>query len=398
MARGPRQTGWQALGAWLQRRWKTVLAVVGLAVLVLVICAYIFQWTWTGFSGYKGNTTIPRVQTLWDWLQLLVIPIAVAGVGVLFNWRRDQTEHQLEEDRQREEALAAYLDKMSELLLDEKTQDSGLGTKTQIIVQALTVTALRRLDKSRRGAVLDFLRAAGSDGTVLRGANLSEADLEEANLHEADLSGANLYKADLRKARLSGANLHEADLSGANLGEANLHEADLSRANLYKTDLRKARLSGANLGEANLSEADLGEANLSEADLSGANLHEANLYKADLSQANLNRAHLWKANLSQATLSGANLSAPTFLGEADLSEADLSGAIISPKQLEEAKNITPEQLAQIKSLQPMATQEAKTGQTFTTPLPLDIKPDQTSQEEAEKKEHKQPKQDTDASC
>lgn len=51
----------------------TALAFAGLAVLVvLAIGSYMGNWTWTSF---KGNT-------LWDWLQLLLLPIILTVVTV----------------------------------------------------------------------------------------------------------------------------------------------------------------------------------------------------------------------------------------------------------------------------------------------------------------------------
>jgi putative effector of murein hydrolase LrgA (UPF0299 family) len=53
----------------------TMLALIGLALLVvLALGSYIGNWTWTGF---KGNT-------LWDWLQLLILPVTLTFVSAWF--------------------------------------------------------------------------------------------------------------------------------------------------------------------------------------------------------------------------------------------------------------------------------------------------------------------------
>jgi len=54
--------------------WHVVFGVVGLAFLVLVVGGYAFNWGWTGF---KGNT-------LWDWLELLALPVVVASLPLWF--------------------------------------------------------------------------------------------------------------------------------------------------------------------------------------------------------------------------------------------------------------------------------------------------------------------------
>jgi heme/copper-type cytochrome/quinol oxidase subunit 4 len=51
-----------------RREWR--IAVVGLLLAsgVLIAASYAFDWGWTGFRG----------RTLWDWLELLVLPVVLA--------------------------------------------------------------------------------------------------------------------------------------------------------------------------------------------------------------------------------------------------------------------------------------------------------------------------------
>ena len=48
---------------------------------ILFIGSYAFNWTWTGF---KANDTV------WDWLQLLLLPIALAAVPIWFTAEEGQ--------------------------------------------------------------------------------------------------------------------------------------------------------------------------------------------------------------------------------------------------------------------------------------------------------------------
>ena len=50
-------------------------------LVVLEIGTYAFNWTWTGF---KANDTV------WDWLNLLLIPIALASVPIWFMAEEEQ--------------------------------------------------------------------------------------------------------------------------------------------------------------------------------------------------------------------------------------------------------------------------------------------------------------------
>src|SRR2546430_17242879 len=97
-----------------------IVCMLVMGLLVVIILAYIFGVNVPGLRG----------KTLWDWLQLLIIPVVLAVGGYLFNYttsrnernaadKRNQTERELGLDNQREAALQTYLDKMSELLLHE---------------------------------------------------------------------------------------------------------------------------------------------------------------------------------------------------------------------------------------------------------------------------------------
>lgn len=54
--------------------WRLVFAILGIAFLCLVVCGYALNWRWTGFQG----------NTLWDWLELMALPIVVASLPLWF--------------------------------------------------------------------------------------------------------------------------------------------------------------------------------------------------------------------------------------------------------------------------------------------------------------------------
>ncbi len=104
----------------------TTLIALFVALSVLVIFGgYKFNWDWTGFNSPS--------KTLWDWLQLLgvlAVPVAVGFGAVWFTTRQSKVSDAENKDNQRETALQAYIDKISELLLkehlDERTADGKL--------------------------------------------------------------------------------------------------------------------------------------------------------------------------------------------------------------------------------------------------------------------------------
>src|SRR6266581_4030378 len=143
------QTWWQK-----NKQVLIIATVVIVAVIIFALAVYWFGWDWTGFTSATGPTLKPNEQyrpakTLWDVLQLLIVPIILAIGGFWLNQiqkdrdqkaekaqklreedaakEREKLERASREDNQREAALQAYIDKMSELLLEKNLRDSTEG-------------------------------------------------------------------------------------------------------------------------------------------------------------------------------------------------------------------------------------------------------------------------------
>ena len=250
---------------------------------------------------------LPFNISLWNWLDLLIVPAVLAIGGYLFTRTENRATQGAAERRAQDEALQAYLDQMSGMLIPNKDQPSLYkarpGDSLSSVARARTLTVLPRLEGVRKARVVQFLYESGLIAKTrpilaLSGAYLAGADLREANLVGADLSKANLAGADL-----SGAYY----LDGAILGGADLREANLSWANLTGADLSGAYLHGADLDMTTLTEANLRGAKLRGTNLGGAYLGGALLHGAILSEANLRRANLGEANLRDTNLTGADL-------------------------------------------------------------------------------------------
>ena len=196
-----------------------------------------------------------------------------------------ELEGELAPDTQQELLLQAYLDKMSELLLEEQLRQSCSEDKVRSIAHVRTFTILPCLDQVGKKRVLLFLYKSGLLQKEEPIIDLCQADLWQAHLRKAHLAGASLAGADLFEASLRQADLHGADLSGANLMFTNLSGANLSGTNLRGANLVRANLRGANLSKAVLSTAYLEKAHLQQADLSGANLSEAIIATEQLDEA-----------------------------------------------------------------------------------------------------------------
>ena len=253
-------------------------------------------WKWTGFGD----------KTLWDFLQLLVVPVALIISGVAIQEFFKQRDQRRDDDLARQEMLFGYLDDMAEAM-GNGLLEANPGSSLFVIAQTRTVTALSTLDSKRQSSVIQFLQAAD----LYNPAKPKRGLLYQARMPKADLSQHDLRDADLYKIDISEGNLRQVKLSRSILLGANLEGANLSETVLDGTDFRYANLSGANLSGAHANiPTDFQHADLRGADLSNANLHWANFLGADIDGADLSNADLVGAKfggVGSVNLSGAIL-------------------------------------------------------------------------------------------
>lgn len=266
---------------------------------------------WTGFGDYAlPRSDYVRGKTLWDWMELLIIPLILAVGAFILQRSESAVEREIAVDRQQEAALQAYLDRMGDLLLSEKLQEAA-SVKALNVMRVRTLTVLRELNAARNGIVVRFLRDIGLAGQqeskLFVAANLEGADLKEVNLSQTNLENARLKGADLEKSFFISANLQDAILPDTNLERAHMSHIDLNGAVLTNANLQFAGLYKARLQHTNLVGVNLKGANLVSADLEGANMDGVNLEGNDLRSVNLKGASLQRANLKGAQVSDEQL-------------------------------------------------------------------------------------------
>src|SRR6185503_17005831 len=118
---------------------NTILVPICIAIVIFISSAYYFKLKWTGYES----------KTLWDWMDLLIVPAMLAIGGLLYNrsekrieQRRAQqhaeTEREIARDNQLETVLQTYLSAMTELMLKYEMSDA----KVKTIAQARTTGVL----------------------------------------------------------------------------------------------------------------------------------------------------------------------------------------------------------------------------------------------------------------
>jgi hypothetical protein len=300
--------------------------ILALGVTAVIVYGYAAKPGWVGVSN----------KTVWDYLELLIVPAALA-IGVAWlNWMQSkratreaqeaQRERTRNEDKQHRrdllitsqraqvEALQAYLGHISEMLMDESLDKrlrdvtDSAGNNLRVLARARTLTVLSQLeDGHRKGSVLQFLYEANliTWGHKSRNDELAvlSAGPETGSTGVVDLSGADLGHAELNNAFLTQATLGSRyEAPGVYLWHANLRGARLGQALLYRANLSYATLSDAHLAYADLTEVTATGSNFSGADLIGANLTRVDLSHADLSHANLSSVFKYTENGSSRQL------------------------------------------------------------------------------------------------
>ena len=145
---------------------KRFVVIIGVIILVLAAVSILiwlgYSQSWTGFQGYIDSTGgYHPTKTLWDWIELLILPVVlVAGVLLLVTAmlksrreasdQRAATEAAIAEDRNREVALQACIDRIGEWMLE---RNLGVSETAQGVARARTLATWRRGPSLDRGDV-----------------------------------------------------------------------------------------------------------------------------------------------------------------------------------------------------------------------------------------------------
>ena len=134
------------------------------------------DWTGVGERRWKTapNEQVQPGKTLWDWLQLLIVPAIFIGVTVAWSASQTRSDNKREDQRIRadkaaavkvrqDETLQRYLDQMSGLMLHEKLLSSKKRDAVRAVARTVTLATLRRLDGERKGDVVRFMSEARDD-------------------------------------------------------------------------------------------------------------------------------------------------------------------------------------------------------------------------------------------
>ncbi len=344
------------------------IIIVGIFVLEILLSLHlILGYEWipeTGFGPYlivkldQSNNPIEKelhYRTLWDWLELLIIPIVLVFIAYWLNRRSQEIENkqkveqqskqdaqkkkefEQEEDRKSEEALQNYIDRMTDLLLrgNHKIADSVDGSIIRKVARSMTINTLRVLGKfdRRQGLVILFLYESGLINKENSFIDLHGADAMDVQLNLATIESANLSDINFNEANFEYSILTNTDFSNSRFRLANFYSAFLENAQFYNSTIWISNLTSTSLTNANFS-----KSTLNETDFSNAFMEKIKFNNATLINCNLTKSYLFDAVFQGSYLQKCDFTGAILYG-ADFTDADLTGAIISEEQLSQARSL-----------------------------------------------------------
>jgi uncharacterized protein YjbI with pentapeptide repeats len=285
-------------------------------------------YEWLGVSEQrwtkKPNEEVRPAKTAWDWLQILIVPIALAAIGYAFNHAETARDHKREDARasqaqfiaaenRRDQVLQDYLARMGDLVLERRLRKSEQGSDVRGVARTLTLTALRRLDGKRKGEVVRFLadsKLIDGPGTPIL--TLRDADLRGVVLTGARLTGVVFDAADLRDAKFGRSALDVVRFEGAELERASFARAILvgvafTAAGLKHVSFREARMENARSYRGALERVSFDGACLSGATFNGSDARRARFARAEGIRVSFDRARVTASSLEGAKLADSAL-------------------------------------------------------------------------------------------
>ncbi len=260
-----------------ERRIELLVGVCLTLVVISIVSCFILWLFWPNLLPYKfgmgitqtGKTStmlLEKVEngksfvstitkefaypkTLWDWLELIVVPATLALAALWLNYSQRQNELGIAEQQREEDMLRIYYGDIADYI-----SDLGLGTSNETpgvraLATARTKTLLTNINGRRKGQIIQFLYEAKMLGffffdedknEMISPAiiNLEGTDLSGIDLEGAGVEGIYLKETILKEANLAGVRMDYACLRGANLQCADIRR----RASFFKADLNRADL------------------------------------------------------------------------------------------------------------------------------------------------------------
>ncbi len=252
------------------KKYLRILLIVVISIGILIVVYFAFYNNdapkWTGFGPYDEKKEGLRGKTLWEWLDLLIIP---STIGII-SWIYKEAERDKAIIEQREKDQVTNIDSffkiLTELITKNNLLKSNFDDPNRIIARTRSILAFEDADSERKGQILQFIYESGliNSNPIL--------NLNGVNLKKSNLNGIILRASEIKGAYFNNSSMKNSFLDNSNLTSCDFSNSDFTECSLIKTNLSYTNLSNANFKDLNLLSVNFEGANLSNADLRGCQL------------------------------------------------------------------------------------------------------------------------------
>jgi len=215
---------------------------------------------WMGFAPYDATKNGPEPKKLWDWLDLLIVPISIATIGWIYKEYEKSKDEKKDFENKQNETLDSYFRVISDLIIKSNLLDIDLNKESKIIARTRTIVAIESLSDERKGQVLQFLHESkliNKDIIELLGANFKSAEVSGIVLKDTIIKGVYFCNSKFIRTYLDRSVFSACDFTFTDFTDSSMRNTDLSYTKLINCKLVNIDLTTVEFEGADLTGADL---------------------------------------------------------------------------------------------------------------------------------------------
>lgn len=317
-----------------------IIGFLGIFVFV-TLSVYITIKNGSGIFAYQDiDGNFHEGKTLWDWFELIVVPISLAVVGIWF--QNLQKKRDLE--REYDAILSLYIQEI-DTLVEKGLRESKPKDPIRASARAKTLTTLSRLDGRRKGILIRFIYELG---IISNENNPAEKGNPIIPLEGADLRGCIFDFGNhvmVKNERSNRSNLRQTlffniDLSNTDLSNSNIRNVTFFRSNFNNVNFLHSSFDTAVFYESNLDFSIFSHSTLR------ASFMDSSMISADFSDSDLRnsgftccKTYFGELIDNSNTEDGIPITHRAIFTRANLQNTDLTGCAVFPFQLENARSL-----------------------------------------------------------
>ena len=170
---------------------KKLLIVLLISFALFVMYHGFFPYDSPVWMGFNIKNPV-KIKTLWDWLDLLIVPASLIIIGWIYKDYEKKKEEKKDRENKYNETLDSYFKIISDLITKDNLLDKLKNANSKIIGRTRTIVAIENLDGERKGQILQFLyesKLIDDDILDIIGANFQNVEVSGIVLRNLTIKG-----------------------------------------------------------------------------------------------------------------------------------------------------------------------------------------------------------------